>query len=111
MSASVVVESDPGHAPAMLEPEPPNERCGLAYVSDALADGSNFHVLAVVNDFIQESLAFVPGSSLSGKPLTSELDTIIKARGKPATVASNNGIQMTSMAVLACTQKLKFGYH
>ncbi len=43
-----------------------NERWSLDFVSDALADGRRFRVLAIVDDFTRECLALVVDTSLSG---------------------------------------------
>lgn len=52
-------------------------------MSDAFTDGSRFRVLAVVDDFTLECLAFVPDTSLSGLRLARELDSRIGQLGKP----------------------------
>jgi len=68
-------------------------------------------VLAVVDDFSRECLALVPDTSLSGKRLARELDVIIQTRGKPVTIVSDNGTEMTSSAVLKWCQKTKVDWH
>lgn len=81
-------------------PSRPNERWSLDFVSDAFTDGRRFRALAVVDDFTRECLALVADTSLSGRRLTRELDAVIARRGKPRTIVSDNGTEMTSMAVL-----------
>ena len=68
-------------------------------------------MLAVVDDFSRECLALVPDTSLSGKRLARELDVIIQTRGKPVTIVSDNGTEMTSSAVLKWCQKTKVDWH
>lgn len=81
-------------------PSRPNERWSLDFVSDAFTDGRRFRVLAVVDDFTRECLALVADASLSGVRLARALDAIIaRRRGKPRIVVSDNGTEMTSMAV------------
>jgi len=80
-------------------------------VSDAFTDGRRFRVLAVVDDYSRECLALVADTSLSGLLLTRELDVIIKQRGKPRTIVSDNGTEMTSMAVLEWCQKARVEWH
>ena len=95
----------------MVVPETINQRWSLDFVSDAFTDGRRFRVLAVVDDFSRECLALVPDTSLSGARLTRELDAIIRVRGMPTTIVSDNGTEMTSSAVLEWCQKTKVDWH
>jgi len=49
--------------------------------------------------------ALVADTSLSGLRLTRELSLIIKQRGLPRTIVSDNGTEMTSMTVLKWCQE------
>lgn len=49
----------------MALPQGPNQRWSLDFVSDALACGRRFRILAVVDDFTRECLALVADTSLS----------------------------------------------
>lgn len=95
----------------MVLPSKANKRWSLDFVSDAFTDARRFRVLAVVDDFSRECLALVPDTSLSGLRLTRELDAIIRQRGKPHTVVSDNGTEMTSMAVLKWCQDTGVQWH
>lgn len=95
----------------MLVLKKPNERWSLDFVSDAFTDGRRFRVLAVVDDFSRECLALVPDTSLSGLRMTRELDAIIRQRGKPKTIVSDNGTEMTCMAVLEWCQETNIEWH
>ena len=44
----------------LASPNGPNQRWSLDFVSDALAWGRKFHILAVVDVFTREALALVP---------------------------------------------------
>lgn len=83
----------------------------LDFVSDAFTDGRRFRVLTVVDDFSRECLALVTDTSLSGLRMTRELDTIIKRCGNPVTIVSDNGTEMTSMAVLKWCQETGVVWH
>lgn len=65
----------------------------------------------MVDDFSRECLALVADTSLSGLRMTRELDTVIKRRGKPHTIVSDNGTEMTSMAVLKWCQETVVEWH
>lgn len=95
----------------MVLPSSANERWSLDFVSDAFTDGRRFRVLAVVDDFSRECLALVADTSLSGLRMARELDTIIQRRGTPHTIVSDNGTEMTSMAVLRWCQETGVDWH
>src|ERR1700728_588708 len=59
----------------MALPQGPNQRWSLDFVSDALADGRRFRILAMVDDFTREGLCLVADTSLSGNRVARELDT------------------------------------
>jgi len=75
----------------MALPQGPNRRWSLDFVSDALACGRKFRVLAVVDDFTRECLALIVDNSLSGIRVARELDRIVERRSRPCFVASDNG--------------------
>ena len=95
----------------MLAPERPNERWSLDFVSDAFTDGRRFRVLAIVDDFSRECLALVADTSLSGLRVTRELTAIMVRRGRPKTIVSDNGTELTSMAVLRWCQETQINWH
>ncbi len=95
----------------MLLPSRSNERWSLDFVSDAFTDGRRFRVLAVVDDYSRECLALVADTSLSGLRVTRELDALVRTRGKPMTVVSDNGTELTSMAVLKWCQETGVDWH
>jgi putative transposase len=91
----------------MALPQGPNQRWSLDFVSDALSWGRKFRVLAVVDDFTREALALVVDTSIGGRRVVRELDALIAARGRPATIVSDNGTELTSRAVLEWTNKTR----
>jgi putative transposase len=95
----------------MVVPDGPNQRWSLDFVSDAFTDGRRFRLLAVVDDHTRECLALVADTSLSGARVVRELDAIIAARGRPTTIVSDNGTELTSTAVLAWCQRTTIDWH
>jgi putative transposase len=85
----------------MALPQGPNQRWSLDFLSDAMTDGRRFRILAVVDDFTRECLTLVADTSLPGLRVARELDTLIAVRGRPAMVVSDNGAELTSMALVA----------
>ena len=95
----------------MTLPQGPNQRWSLDFVSDALADGRRFRILAIVDDFTRECLALVPDTSLPGLRVVRELDVLIAARGRPAMCVSDNGTELTGMAILRWSQETRVEWH
>ena len=95
----------------MLLPSRINERWSLDFVSDAFTDGRRLRVLAVIDDYSRECLALVADTSLSGMRVTREPNELIAKRGKPRTIVSDNGTELTSMAVLKWCQETGIEWH
>ena len=92
-------------------PQGANQRWSLDFLSDAFADGRRFRILAVVDDFTRECLALVADTSLPGLRVVRELDVIIAWRGRPAMCLSDNGTELTGMAVLRFSQERQIEWH
>jgi putative transposase len=97
-------------APLAL-PQGPNQRWSLDFLSDTLTDSRRFRILAVVDDFTRECLTLVADTSLSGARVSRELDAIIAQRSRPQSVVSDNGTELTSMAILEWSQETQIGWH
>jgi putative transposase len=95
----------------MTIPQGANQRWSVDFVSDALADGRRFRVLAIVDDFTRECLALVADTSLSGGRVVRELDAVVTKRGKPAMVVSDNGPELVSLAILRWQGETGVGWH
>jgi putative transposase len=95
----------------MALPQGPNQRWSLDFLSDAFADGRRFRILAIVDDFTRECLALVPDTSLPGLRVVRELNALIAARGRPAMCVSDNGTELTGMAILHWSQETKVEWH
>ena len=92
-------------------PNGPGQRWSLDFVSDALTDGRRFRILCVVDDYSRECLALVADTSLSGNRVARELDIIIARKGKPRTIVSDNGTELTSMAILKWSKDRSVDWH
>jgi len=95
----------------MALPQGPNQRWSLDFLSDAFADGRRFRILAIVDDFTRECLALVPDTSLPGLRVARELDTLIACRGRPAMCVSDNGTELSGMAILRWSQETRVEWH
>ena len=96
----------------MILPERPNQRWSLDFVSDAFVCGRRFRILCVIDDFSRECVTLVADTSLSGARVGRELDIAITERmAKPVTVVSDNGTELTSMAILKWSKDRKVDWH
>jgi putative transposase len=95
----------------MTLPQGPNQRWSLDFLSDAFVDGRRFRILAIVDDFTRECLALVPDTSLPGLRVVRELNALITARGRPAMCVSDNGTELTGMAILRWSQETRVEWH
>ena len=95
----------------MLVPQWPNDRWSLDFVSDQFIDGRRMRILVVVDDCTRECLALVPDTSISGIRVARELDRLLVAYGKPKTIVSDNGTELTSNAILRWADDNKVEWH
>ena len=95
----------------MAIPQGPNQRWSLDFVSDALVDGRRFRILAVVDDSSRECLALVADTSLPGLRVVRELEAVITLRDRPAMCVSDNGIELTCLAMLRWSQETRIEWH
>jgi len=80
-------------------------------VADALSWGRRFRILCVVDDFTCEALALVVDTSIGGHRMAREWDSLIARRGRPATIVSEHGTEMTSRAMLEWTNRTGVDWH
>ena len=95
----------------MAIPQGPDHRWSLDFLSDAFTDGRRFRILAIVDDFTRECLALVADTSLPGLRVVRELEAVIACRGRPVMCVSDNGTELTGMAVLRWCQEMRIEWH
>src|SRR5271156_1684791 len=95
----------------METPLAANQRWSLDFVSDQMTDGRRFRILTVIDNCTRECLALVAATSLSGRRVARELDAIIRQRGRPDTIVSDNGTEYTSNAILGWADDTDVGWH
>lgn len=89
----------------------PNDRWSLDFVSDQFVSGRRFRILGIYDDCTRECLAAVADVSLSGRRVARELDLLVAVRGRPKTIVSDNGTELTSNAILAWAADAKVDWH
>ena len=65
----------------------------------------------MVDDFTRECLALVADTSLSGMRVARELDALVEKRGRPRTIVSDNGAELTSRAILQWQEDNRVDWH
>ena len=88
-----------------------NQRWSLDFVSDQMTDGRRFRILTVVDNCTRECLALVADTSISGLRVARELDRLVQSRGRPQTIVSDNGTELTSNAILTWADDMQIGWH
>ena len=89
----------------------PNQRWSLDFVSDRMTDGRHFRILTVVDNCTRECLALIADTSISGLRVARELDRLVKERGRPETIVSDNGTELTSNAILSWADDMEVSWH
>jgi putative transposase len=92
-------------------PDGPNQRWSLDFLSDVFGAGRRFRILAVIDDFTRECLALIADTSLPGSRVARELDALVARYGKPQTIVSDNGSELTSRAILKWQNETGVAWH
>ena len=95
----------------MPVPALPHDLWVLDFVSDQLDSGRRFRILAIYDVCTRQCLVAIVDFSLSGKRVGRELDLLIARHGKPKTVGSDNGTELTSNAILSWTAQTGVDWH
>jgi len=93
------------------KPDQINQVWSLDFISDALSDGRRFRLLGVMDQCSREGLTLAVDTSLPGLRVVRELDQLVKQRGKPHCIISDNGTELTSRVVLQWAQANQIEWH
>ncbi len=96
--------------PILVESKP-NARWSVDFVHDQFACGRRFRILNIVDDVTRECLAAIADISISGRRVARELTALIKRRGKPGMIVSDNGTEFTSNAMFAWAHDNRVVWH
>jgi putative transposase len=90
---------------ALAVPEAPNITWSMDFMADRLADGRQFRLLNVLDDFNREGLGIEVDFSLPAERVIRSLNRIIEWRGKPSTIRVDNGPEYISGKLLIWAKK------
>jgi putative transposase len=83
----------------------------LEFLSDTFGASRRFRILAVNDDSCRENLCLMADTSISGAKVARELDALVRAYGKPASIVSDNGTEFTSRAILKWANDKDVDWH
>jgi len=95
----------------MPVPDGPSKRWSLDFVSDVFGPARRFRMLCIIDDYTRECLALVADTSLSGARVARELDRCVRLYGRPETIVSDNGSELTSRALLEWQNETGIAWH
>ncbi|MBB5365731.1 DDE-type integrase/transposase/recombinase [Deinococcus humi] len=87
-----------------------NQRWSLDFMSDQLASGQRFRVLNVVDHFTRECLAMHVGVSITGHDVVRELAAVVRFRGRPQAIITDNGPEFVGKALDLWTHETGITY-
>lgn len=73
-----------------------NEVWSMDFMSDSLFNSRRFRTLNIIDDYNRESIWIEAGLSIGAMHLTDLLEWIVKERGKPKAIRTDNGPEFTS---------------
>jgi putative transposase len=88
-----------------------NERWGMDFVSDSLADGRTFRALAIVDHYTRECPVIEVALSLSGARVVRVLERLAEERGLPETIRVDNGPEFVCGAIRRWCERKQVRLH
>jgi putative transposase len=82
-------------------PDAPNMVWSMDFMADRLADGRQFRLLNVLDDFNRERLGIEVDFSLPAERVVHSLNQIIEWRGKPLAIRVDNGPDYVSGTLIS----------
>jgi putative transposase len=83
----------------LLLPGGPNEVWSMDFVMDRLEDGRKLKALTIVDDFTKESVDIALDHGMGGRYVVRVLEGIVRFRGKPGAIRTDQGPEFTSQAL------------
>jgi putative transposase len=87
----------------------PNHVWTYDILFDRLADGRQFKTLSILDEFTRECPAILVATSILAQDVITFLASVIKLRGAPAFIRSDNGSEFTAQSVQAWLEQSNIG--
>lgn len=88
-----------------------NETWSIDFMSDALTTGRRFRVLNVIDDHNREALITEAYYSIPANRLINSLKQLIRERGKPKTIRTDNGPEFISKVFVSFCNEMQIELH
>jgi putative transposase len=95
----------------LMKTTAPNQMWSIDFMTDSLVDGRKFRILNLIDDFTRESIVVEVDTSLPALRVIKALEKIIKQRGKPANIRSDNGPEFLCHLLAAWCEANKITWH
>ena len=92
-------------------PDAINQCWSIDFMSDSLRDGRKFRVLNIIDDYNRESRAIEVDTSLPAPRVQRVLDGIVRQRGLPGNIRSDNGPEFISRVMEDWCETNKVSWH
>lgn len=79
------------------------------FMSDACASGRKLKLLTVTNEFTRKSICVETRTSIKSLAVVEVLERLIKERGTPAYLSSDNGPELIARQVTTWRSRLRLG--
>jgi putative transposase len=76
-----------------------NQRWSMDFVSERLVDGRWFRILTILDQYTRECLCAYAERSQTGEKVAEQLHRLIRLRGAPESITSDNGSEFTGKAM------------
>ena len=83
----------------MPDPERPNQKWSMDFVTDSIITGRKFRALTIVDDYSRECPAIEVDTSLGGRRVVSVLERLGEIRGLPEVITMDNGPEFAGKAL------------
>jgi putative transposase len=83
----------------------------LDFLQDALFNGRKIRLFGVMDQWAREGLRLAVDTSMPSLRVIRELEAIIAVRGKPLCIVSDNGTELTCLAMLRWAQENQIHWH
>jgi putative transposase len=100
-----------GSRSVIENPNAINERWSMDFVADKLSDGRRIRVLTIEDNYSRLALGTITDNSIGGMRVVRELEQIMKERGKPKMIISDNGTEFTSNTVIKWSMEQGISWH
>ena len=89
----------------LAEPNRPNQRWSMDFVSDRMVDGRWFRILTVVDQYTRECLCAYADRSQTGEKVVVQMQRRALLRGVPESITTDNGGEFAGRAMEAWAYK------